>query len=265
MSENLRGIHRANEEGLLIWGNEGSEKLGPPDRHSHLKEKGGGLTETNTRPLSPTAGKILKRMLQESLGEEINILEIGPGAGNAVIDMREITKESEGKVKIDIVNLTPINPYDNSRKTPEAIAAVSKSQVMQALSEKPFIDHQYIGAFPEDFQSGEMNIEYHLIYANRSIFNSDEPPFEEVDNVLDDKGVVFVTPKFCDYRMSENWSKCKEYFLRNGLTVFFSTLWDESDGDFLIIAKNESELCKKLRESAKMEDKVIGEIDGLRI
>lgn len=265
MSKALDGINRADEEGLITWGAKGPEMLGPPDYHSHLIEKGGGLTETNTRPLSPPAGMLIKRLLLDSLGKEVNILEIGPGAGNAVIDMREIANQSDGKVKIDIVNLTPINPYDADRGTPEGITMASKAQVMQVLSEKPFIDHQYIGAFPEDFQNGEMDKKYSLIYANRSIFNSDEPPFEEVIGSLDDKGVVFVTPKFCDYRRSENWPKWRDFLSRNGLTMFFSTLWDESDGDFMIIAKNESEQCKNLRELAKMEDEVVGEIDDLRI
>ncbi|MBR0873952.1 hypothetical protein JQ633_26575 [Bradyrhizobium tropiciagri] len=168
------GIRRAAQDGRIHYrlGNGSGE---PPiaDDYSHIRDDAGApllLKYTNTRPLSLIARWILD-LYRESA--DVRVLELGPGAGIACAAVSRLLPLAT----IDIVSLTPLNPYLRFRWDDvygHITAPMADDQCLSRLYSEccpPFVRNQYIGRFPREISlCGET---YHFIYENHgAIFHN---------------------------------------------------------------------------------------------
>ncbi len=283
-SEYLEGIDQAEKNGQIQFLDPKSKPYGPSDFHTHLPEKG-QLLESNTRPLERGAQIIFEEMLRLSDGETIHANEVGPGAGNAILQMRKLAEFENANVELNAFSLTPINPYIGLKKSVPQLCSETKGLVRKFISEeegyevelndvleleqkirdkvlevrttqRPFVDHQYIGDFPQDFKKeSEIWGKYDFAYMNRSIFNSETPPIEETLKLLNENGIVFIAPKWKEWRVEE-W---KSILADENCTICLSENNAEGLEDFALIVKNGSKLGQKmLRELNKL-----GRVNGV--
>ncbi|MFA5948262.1 MAG: hypothetical protein WC806_04820 [Candidatus Gracilibacteria bacterium] len=300
-SEYYKGIEQANEEGNITWLNKGENNDGPTDFHSHFPDKkytyegnqeDGMLLISNTRPLEKGAKDLFSAILKTSQGSEIKAVEIGPGAGNALLEMRNLAESNGSNIELNSISITPTNPYLGLKMSAPEIRETINDQVNILIDEeypkinpdvvlntaknvrdqiietrdKPFIDQQYIGYFPENFNN-DQDIwgKYDFVYMNRSVFNADEPPMKETCELLNPNGIVFIAPKFVDFRTSPRWEEWKKIISDNNCTICFSDDEDESPRDFLLIIKNDSKIGKNILEELAHAGRVNGASSTINI
>jgi SAM-dependent methyltransferase len=223
MAAYLEGIRRARAEGLIEVASRYDADPGVLQYSNHVPWEIGGvsypgrLSLTNTRPLHP----VIKLALYIFGEDTIRFLELGPGAGNACYELYRLSRALGKKVHICACSFSPVNPYmpivlSGSRllRALEGNPAMERAEegpqgplwfigteaafethrqgvetIFQVLDE-PYIDHQYIGRYPESPDLGDRRFD--VIYDMLGPLHGDEQ--EAVDDAygrLTERGFLF--------------------------------------------------------------------------
>ncbi|MBF0485934.1 MAG: hypothetical protein HQL16_05420 [Candidatus Omnitrophica bacterium] len=278
----MADIERARQEGLIVDKLEGHEN----DQYSHLKS----LTGYNTRFLAPLAKELWGTLLKGAQGD-VEVMELGAGAGVAVSEMSRMAEQFGTKVFIDTVSLAPLPPRlrwsaDSGKILRQALwpegvpqqnikgliaylhdvplEKILKLQnqgsfIFETLPE-PYVRQQYL----QDFAKWEGNgRKYRFIYDNfGSAYHASmdlerrQEIFEKVFNMLDDDGVFYYeVDEFDDVNNPEN-----SYLLKNvRIPEGFVLLRSEEKGTVRrIITRKTSAIAKKFLKDPRTQEKIKG-------
>ncbi|MCK9186615.1 hypothetical protein M0P48_04220 [Candidatus Gracilibacteria bacterium] len=188
------GVEKARAQGL-IEGEPGKRFKRLYELYSHKS----GLNDCNSRVLNPIISKLLRALSVKN--DALRILEMGPGAGVAVSQMRHIINDA---VIHTMAGATPINPYwqfaegilddvtdsyfgdvaaalyrylsrkkiessgsfDMSKLTPDNIMFLQTQLERRVFDvvELPYVDYQWCGDFPDENPLKKKS--YDFIYEN---------------------------------------------------------------------------------------------------
>jgi hypothetical protein len=106
----LDDIDLAKQQGIIQGGRLSEGLQVQALKYSHLPSSNAqtGLGELNTRELSGTGTRLLKMILGREGPEPVRAMELGPGAGRALANMKDLADEARREIKIEVVSLIPV-------------------------------------------------------------------------------------------------------------------------------------------------------------
>ena len=289
-----KNLEEGVRNGLIVHpgGRVSGALLGPFDKYSHLPDKSddttsartGALRQSNTRPLHPSARKVIEYFIQQK--RKFRYLEIGHGAGHSCFDVYQMAQIAGVEREIHSVGLTPVDPsYGLQMTIMEVVKTLPQTErkgdfetlirnaahlrdtdtsgywrlrldaalelqrafghQIFAVLDSPFIDRQYIGDF------GEMELpekSYDFIHEDRGFLyhgrGSFEKRLEKVLKLVSKNGVLMVQSMDATHDGFLTDSEGKEIVLENFIVLVWLDMNDEGDTHFFV--HRESDIAKKL-------------------